>query len=112
MTEKQNVSLRAAINVLQGLLSTGAPLTLGADEPVHQFVRQRLVTDPLYSVTSEAVVEFYVENSRHGQFPALPRHVVLRRLGPAIFTVHGIRRTHNVVVDGKHRRGFNGLRFV
>jgi hypothetical protein len=112
MNEKEAVALRSALNVLRGLLPTGAPSSLGADEPVHQFVRQRLVTDPLYSVTSEAVAEFYVENSKHGQFPALPRHVVLRRLGPAIFTVHGVRRTHNVVVDGKHRRGFNGLRFV
>lgn len=69
MNEKEAVALRAALNVLQGLLPTGAPSSLGADEPVHQFVRQRLVTDPLYSVNYGLAGDFFKALRRKRRTP-------------------------------------------
>jgi hypothetical protein len=111
MNETQLVALRSAINTLNRLLPSGASPAHPTNEPVARFVRQHFVPDPNFGVSSASVAAFYMELAASGLFPALPRQVVLRRIAAAVFAVWGIRRTHNLEVEGRHRRGFKGLNF-
>ncbi len=76
---------------------------------VQEFVRAWLTPEPRINVTTNELVEAYMEFCQERQWHPLPAHTVQRQLPDAMMEVHHVAPRHDVGRGGSDHRGYDGI---
>ncbi len=112
MTLQERDLICRAVELLQRLVPPEEPYSVDPvrrDCPVALFARHYLLREPASDVTSRELWTFFSEVSSSGEVEPVSKSEFLSRLPGVMELAFAVRKSHNVMRDGRRVRGFKGV---
>ena len=101
--------IRRAIAMLEMLVNEPQATESLRQNPIAKFAREHLERDQTRDVSCTELWKFYNEIAAAGELPPLRGNDFFRRLPNVLAAVYRVRKSHNVIRDGRRVRGFRGI---
>jgi hypothetical protein len=112
MTENQFIQLKHAVAIINSVIADNPPADHAGDCPVITFARRHLGHTLLdVDLTCGELWEIYSGILKTGKLPPLQKAEFLHRLPIALAYVFNIKKSHNIMREGRRVRGFRGVIF-